>query len=73
MLFSILGSRRPTEFCMWGSSLFHYFRTGIQRSLLLVVVFTFNSLQGFSEDKMPTKVGSVEGINEYVLENGMKV
>lgn len=24
-------------------------------------------------DKMPTKIGSVEGMNEYVLENGLKV
>ena len=49
------------------------FYTNMKRSILLAAGLVFVSSPGFAEDKMPTKIGSVEGISEYVLENGMKV
>lgn len=38
----------------------------------LMGVFPF-SANGVADDKMPTKIGSVEGMNEYILDNGLKI
>ena len=46
-------------------SLFRY-------STFFASLFLF-SANGVSDDKMPTKIGSVEGMHEYALENGLKI
>ena len=42
-------------------------------SLMVIACFFHFSVNGLADDKMPTKIGSTEGINEYVLENGLKI
>ena len=52
-------------------------RAGCQNCLLIVLIGLFglfnNFAKGVAEEKMPIKTGSVEGINEYALENGLKI
>ncbi len=52
-------------------------RTGYNSCLLLALSGLFglfnHSANGVADDKMPIKIGSVEGMNEYVLDNGLKI
>ena len=53
------------------------FRTGCQSCLLLALSGLFGlfnySANGVADDKMPIKIGSVEGMNEYALDNGLRI
>jgi zinc protease len=37
------------------------------------LVLFYNSAMSIADDKMPTKTASVEGMNEYALDNGLKI
>ncbi len=47
----------------------------LSRTIALLTVGCWISLNaiGFADDKMPEKITTVEGITEYVLENGLKI
>lgn len=51
--------------------------TGYHSCVLLTLSGLFSlfnhSAHGVADDKMPIKIGSVEGMNEYALDNGLKV
>lgn len=47
---------------------------GFRPQILMALAILFSiSANGLADDKMPTKLSSVEGINEYVLDNGLRV
>ena len=52
-------------------------RAGFHSRLLLALIGLFglfnHSANGVANDKMPIKIGSVEGMNEYALDNGLKI
>ncbi len=52
-------------------------QVGYPTSLLIAIIGLLGPFQysanGVADDKMPTKISSVEGMNEYALENGLKV
>ena len=52
-------------------------QAGYQTCLFIAIIGLLGlfhySANGIADDKMPTKISSVEGINEYVLENGLKI
>jgi zinc protease len=58
---------------MFTNPLFQSFRNRSLKLMATLASLLLFSQPGIADNKMPTKIGSIEGINEYVLENGMKV
>ena len=47
---------------------------GAHRCLLVVLMIIASlSANGVADDKMPSKIGTIEGVTEYALDNGLKI
>ena len=49
-------------------------RAGFRQCLLVVTMVAYAlSANGVADDRMPIKIGTIEGISEYALDNGLKI